>query len=106
MADKRKPGGLDLTDFAPTSSKTDDIPKEHVQQAAKASAAQAGFSSREAPPVKIDGRTLRKTARNTQMNLKVTEETHARFWRFATSLDGVSGGQALETLLEMAEREK
>ena len=53
-------------------------PSQITEKAAVADARQAGFSTR-ADPVKIDGRSLRRTDRVTQMNIKLTPAVREAF---------------------------
>ena len=53
-----------------------------ITQAAVADARQAGFSTR-AEPVKIDRRTLRRSNRTTQMNMKLTPAVRDAFQQAA-----------------------
>ena len=69
---------------------------ENLQAAAKAE----GFSSRVTAKPKIDGRSLRKTNRNFQLNISVSAETKDLFWEKASSSGATSGGEFLEFLLK------
>ena len=73
------------------------------QRAVQNAAGAEGFTSRGPSVPKIDGRTLRKTNRNFQLNISVSAETKDQFWEQA-SINGFStGGEFLQSLLTMWE---
>ena len=109
---KRKPAGLDLSDFAPPKTKAksagpDKNPqvrdKKGEKLAAEISAKQVGFTSREAGGGKIDGRSLRRTGRTEQLNIKVTLELKQRFWSLHNGADLNSSPEILEMLINFYE---
>jgi len=109
---KRKPAGLDLSDFAPpkaqsSSSATDKNSNERDKKgeklAAQISAKQAGFTSREVGGGKIDGRSLRRTGRTEQLNIKVTPEVKERFWSLHNGENLNSSPAILEMLIDFYE---
>lgn len=85
----RKRAGLDfgdLDDFKPKE------PKPAVKEVAKKIAQEEGFTSRQPAKPKIDGRSLRATGRNAQLNMAVKQETKDRFWQMAQE-EGFSTGE-------------
>ena len=61
-------------------------------------AAKEGFTSRSGFTAKVDGRTLRKTGRTSQLNISVKPETKSKFWETAHAY-GFSNGESF--LLEL-----
>jgi hypothetical protein len=72
-----------------------------VTRAAVEDARQAGFSTRAEPvtPIKIDRRTLRRSARTAQLNMKLTPAVRDAFQ--AASLDFVTTEEFIEHLLRL-----
>lgn len=112
---ERKPAGLDLSDFTapPTSAISKNTIKKNsdsrplsvqdadaVMIAAQRSASETGFTSRIADGGRIDGRKLRRTGRDVQMNIKVSEATKARFWQIAEKSEDRAAGAVLEMLID------
>lgn len=98
----RKRARLDFSDFddfdAPPKPK---LPTDVQKRIAETS----GFTSRqnsETPQVAVpvDGRSLRATGRNVQMNIAVKAETKKEFWRL---LEASGHTRAEELLLELME---
>ena len=78
----RKPAGLDfgnLDDFAPSGkSLSGDKEIDKAKKIASGVAVKEGFTSRQVVS-KIDGRTLRKTDKKSQLNIAVRSDTKDRF---------------------------
>ncbi len=74
-----------------------------IQRAVEDAASAEGFTSRAPLVPKIDGRSLRKTNRNYQLNISVSAETKDKFWEQASNNEFSSGGEFLQTLLSMWE---
>ncbi len=90
------------------------LPSRRVDRAAaQAVAAQHGFNRtvtndpapRTSAP-RIDGRSLRRTGRTAQMNVKVTEDVRVRYIALAQSRGDVSLGQLLEEGLVLLEAQR
>lgn len=79
---------------APPRPKVDPV----VTKAAVADARQAGFSTR-ADPVKIDRRTLRRSARTAQLNMKLTPAVRDAFQE--ASLGFATTEEFIEHLLRL-----
>jgi len=104
----RKPAGLnlgDLDDFAPMKKNTSkgkaDI--NDAKKIATSVAAKEGFTSRQLK-AKIDGRTLRKTDKKSQLNIAVKSTTKDRFWLTAKKLGFTGGEEFLSHLLDNLEK--
>lgn len=69
--------------------------KEKVEKVARAE----GFTSRQPSKPKLDGRSLRKTDRNFQLNIGVSAATKDKFWELASQSGAASGGDFLQHLL-------
>lgn len=50
---------------------------------------------------KIDGRSLRRTGRTQQLNMRISPETHRRFWTAAKNHGFQTGEALLNHLLDM-----
>lgn len=108
----RKPAGLDLGDLEadfPTKPRpqvstvgTSDSSEKAI---AAAAAAEEGFTSRTGTGPKIDGRTLRRTGRTSQLNISVKPETKDAFWRMAEMHGHPNGEEFLLFLLSRLELE-
>lgn len=88
-----------VADFQPRSTKLDPS-QENMKHVAKAS----GFTAREVERVHIpvDGRSLRRTNRNAQLNISVSLTTKTAFWNFANEHGYHTGEDALLSLLARA----
>lgn len=90
-----------LADFQPKIVRA----KPDLKEAEKV-AAESGFTARQgqgapAPEKKvIDARSLRKTARTTQLNISVSPGTKEKFWDYAMAQDCETGEDALLMLLD------
>jgi hypothetical protein len=100
----RKPAGLnlgDLDDFAPkqknASKGKGDI--DDAKKIATSVAVKEGFTSRQSK-AKVDGRTLRKTDKKSQLNIAVKVTTKDRFWLTAKKLGFTGGEEFLSHLLD------
>ena len=105
----RKPAGLDfgnLDDFAPKEKppKRDKVEIDNAKKIASGAAVQEGFTSRQVIE-KIDGRTLRKTDKKSQLNIAVKSETKDRFWIEAQRLGFTGGEEFLSHLLDLIDTE-
>lgn len=91
-----------MDDFEPTLKKVSLDPDQRKHLAERS--AELGFPSRQQPleekPV-VDGRSLRRTGRVAQMNIKVTPEIKVEFFKQAT---GKPAGAFIEELLETYKR--
>jgi len=72
-------------------------------------AEKSGFTARQrpvsdAPPPKIDGRTLRSKGRTKPFNIAVKPETHVRFWTMKAELGFAAGEDLLVHLMDQAEQ--
>ena len=84
---------------------TKDITSNQNRRAEIAKVAQSeGFTSRQTKSVKIDGRSMRRTARKHQLNISVTAETRDKFWELASSLGYSSGGELLDFLINSSDK--
>lgn len=90
---------LDIAGFAPRTRAARPEDKA-ADREATAIAAKAGFSSRSGG--KIDGRTLRRTGRTAQMNIKVEPELKARILERAAQ-EEVAVGELMERMLDAYE---
>lgn len=89
-------------------SERKDLINDRLKGVDPAMAEQSGFNRRMAPTdtqpaPTIDGRSLRRTGRNKQFNMKVTAATHARFWQAAQRHGFTAGEQLLTHLLDRDE---
>lgn len=115
MTRERAALNFDLSEFQPKAPTNVISPKEIEKLAVD-----AGFTARHAPakenkPVKevvkvkpakiIDGRTIRKSQKTTQLNIAVTPEIKNRFWQLADQLDLDSGGDILAHLIALVEEQ-
>lgn len=98
--DSRPSAKLDFSEFTETPVKRTPVDKATTHQAIN-DAAKAGFTAR-SDTVKIDGRTLRRTGRTAQMNMKVLPETKARFQKHLTKFG--SSDEFLKFLLDLYDR--
>lgn len=100
----RKPAGLDLgnlDDFAPKKKAiaTDGSDITNAKKIASSVAVQEGFTSRHVKE-KVDGRTLRKTDKKSQLNIAVKSVTKDRFWSTAKDMGFTGGEEFLIHLLD------
>lgn len=82
-----------LDDFKPQK------PKPIAKDVAQKIAAEEGFTSRQKPKPKIDGRSLRATGRNAQLNMAVKQETKDAFWALAQKMGFTAGEDLLVELM-------
>ena len=61
---------------------------------------QTGFTSRITNGDKIDGRSLRATGRNTQLNMAVNDATKNKFWLLAKKSGYKAGAEFLDALMD------
>lgn len=102
MSETRERATMPFGDFAPKPKKIEAKDVTIAKEIAK----DAGFTSRhsleevikEEKPARIDGRSLRATGRNEQLNLSVTLEFKNRFWKMAQT-ENITVGEELITML-------
>ncbi|MCE2576711.1 hypothetical protein [Komagataeibacter sp. FNDCR2] len=98
MSQEPRPSAkLDFSDFTDVPIKRPPVDKAITHQAIN-EAAKAGFTAR-TDTVKIDGRSLRRTGRTAQMNMKVLPETKARFQKHLVKFG--SSDEFLKFLLDL-----
>lgn len=93
----------DLSEFGPSQAKPT-APKEAVRRASE----EMNFPSRQsvtAQPEPKKQQRRRRTGRNVQLNMKVTQETMDRFTQLADAEGEVFGG-LLEKMLDVYERSR
>jgi hypothetical protein len=96
----RKRARLDFSDFDGFEAKPKPKPPTDVQ---KQIAESSGFTSRqngEASQIPVDGRSLRATGRNVQMNIAVKAETKKEFWRLLQESGHTRAEELLVDLME------
>jgi hypothetical protein len=103
----RERAALDLGEFAPKPSS---VPRESIS-IAREIGEQAGFTARHgetgetsrsaSPPPRIDGRTLRRTARTDNLNISVEPAVRDEFWTLASEGGFGAGGEFLKELLQL-----
>lgn len=89
---------LNLSDFMPSTQKRPAAIREAIREVSEA----VGFPSR-APALKLPRR--RRTGRNAQLNLKVTQATIDRFTMLADA-DGLVFGELLEKALDAYQKSR
>ena len=91
---------IDLSDFRPKPALRPQVSKEAIREVSE----QNNFPSRAAAGVVLPRQQRRRrTGRNTQVNVKATPETAARFNRIAEAR-GLALGELLERALDAFER--
>lgn len=102
---KRVSLSLDLDDRDSQPSK-ETVPVKTVKSRITKDAETSGFTSRKPTKPKVDGRTLRKTDRTTQLNIGISPRTKDRFWQAASDHGHRVGGEFLEYLLDLADKDQ
>lgn len=87
-------------DDLPIQSSTPKIKQQEVKKSVSTAVAAEGFTSRQQTKPKVDGRSLRKTNRNFQLNIGVSAGTRDQFWQMAADNGVASGGEFLQILLD------
>ncbi len=101
----RKRASLNLGDLE--EFKSDSAKKPISEKIARDTAIEEGFTSRQVKPTrKIDGRSLRATNRNSQLNMAVKSETKERFWLMAKDNGYTAGEDFLIALMDSYNRDK
>lgn len=101
MNTRADPFDLDLADFAPKPAKPK-VSKQEIRAVSEANQ----FPSRTATkPIEPQAPRRRRTGRNVQLNIKVTQATLERFTKLADS-NGWAFGEALERAVEALEEQR
>lgn len=82
MNEARKSAKIDFGEFSEISTNDRFKIDKSTTKAGIIDAAEAGFTGR-SDKIKIDGRTLRKSGRSAQLNIKLKPETKNRFLRLS-----------------------